>query len=102
MTPKDSNSPNSYSRVLLFSKIYHIFCNLQISPSRLAKLKGNLNFSPGGIAFLKENVRKGILPKMLQEILDTRVMVKNSMKLYNKLAKQDPSKQSQTSFVTCL
>ena len=77
------------------------FCNLQISPSRLAKLKGNLNFSPGGIAFLKENVRKGILPKMLQEILDTRVMVKNSMKLYNKLAKEDPSKLNITSITSC-
>lgn len=64
--------------------------HLKISPSRLAKLKGQLNFAPGGIAFVKESVRKGILPKMLQELLDTRVMVKNSMKLHNKLANQDP------------
>ena len=31
---------------------------------------------------------------MLQELLDTRVMVKNSMKLHNKLANQDPGKQT--------
>ena len=31
---------------------------------------------------------------MLQELLDTRVMVKNSMKLHNKLANQDPGKQA--------
>lgn len=63
--------------------------SFQISPERVAKLEGNLNFSPGGIAFLKASVRKGILPKMLQEILDTRVMVKNSMKLHNKRAFHD-------------
>ncbi len=67
---------------------YEFGCTqLKISPARLAKLQGHLNFSPGGIAFLKETVRKGILPKMLQEILDTRVMVKNSMKMHNKLHK---------------
>ena len=42
---------------------------------------------------MKESLKKGILPKMLEEILDARVMVKNSMKLNNKLADQDPSKQ---------
>lgn len=64
---------------------------LKVTPSRLAKLEGHLNFAPGGIAFVKESVRKGILPQMLQEILDTRVMVKNSMKLHNKMANQDPN-----------
>lgn len=65
---------------------------LRVTPDRLTKLKGRINFAPGGIGFVKESVRKGILPKMLQEILDTRVMVKNSMKLHNKRANQDPSK----------
>merc|ERR1719410_2940890 len=65
--------------------------HLKVSPSRLAKLRGHLNFAPGGIAFVKESVKKGILPKMLEEILEARVMVKNSMKLHNKLADQDPS-----------
>ena len=64
---------------------YEMGClNLSMTPDELAALEGKLNFSPGGIAFLKEEVRKGILPKMLQEILDTRIMVKNSMKLHGK------------------
>ncbi|XP_030754666.1 DNA polymerase zeta catalytic subunit isoform X2 [Sitophilus oryzae] len=39
-----------------------------------------LNFAPCGVAFVKQKVREGILPRMLKEILDTRLMVKNSMK----------------------
>ena len=53
-----------------------------MSPERLAKLDGHLNFSPGGIAFLKPSVRKGVLPQMLKEILDCRQMVKKSMKMH--------------------
>ena len=33
--------------------------HLKISPQRLAKLKDHINFSPGGIGFLKESVQKG-------------------------------------------
>lgn len=40
--------------------------------------------SPNGIAFVKRHVRRGILPVMLEEILSTRVMVKNTMKLIDK------------------
>lgn len=56
--------------------------HLKISPSRIKKLlyKDKLNFSPCGVAFVKRDVRLGILPRMLQEILDTRLMVKKSMK----------------------
>ncbi len=46
------------------------------------ELTDHLTFSPGGVAFLKPSVRRGVLPQMLQEILDTRLMVKKSMKLY--------------------
>ena len=53
---------------------------LTISPQRLEALKDHVTISPGGIVFLKPNVRKGILPKMLQDILNTRIMVKQSMK----------------------
>lgn len=38
--------------------------------------------SPNGSMFIHPSVRRGILPLMLQEILDTRQMVKRSMKLY--------------------
>lgn len=37
--------------------------------------------SPNGLMFLKPQVRRSMLSKMLTEILDTRVMVKKSMKL---------------------
>lgn len=38
--------------------------------------------SPNGVMFVKHEIRKGLLGKMLQELLDTRVMVKKSMKDY--------------------
>ena len=40
--------------------------------------------SPNGIAFVRKHIRKGILPIMLEEILSTRVMIKNTMKLIEK------------------
>jgi DNA polymerase zeta len=40
--------------------------------------------SPNGVAFVKKHIRRGILPVMLEEILATRVMVKNTMKLIDK------------------
>ncbi|XP_044259688.1 DNA polymerase zeta catalytic subunit [Tribolium madens] len=55
---------------------------LKVSKSRVEKLLNEdcINFSPCGVAFVKKQVRDGILPRMLREILDTRLMVKNSMK----------------------
>ena len=35
--------------------------------------------APNGLLFVKSSVRRALLAKMLSEILDTRVMVKNSM-----------------------
>eukprot|EP00172_Hildenbrandia_rubra_P001553 Plantae.Rhodophyta-Hildenbrandia_rubra.ctg21211.p1 GENE.Plantae.Rhodophyta-Hildenbrandia_rubra.ctg21211~~Plantae.Rhodophyta-Hildenbrandia_rubra.ctg21211.p1 ORF type:complete len:1075 (+),score=121.41 Plantae.Rhodophyta-Hildenbrandia_rubra.ctg21211:1897-5121(+) len=40
----------------------------------------NVYVAPNGEAFATANLRKGILPTMLREVLDTRVMVKNAMK----------------------
>jgi DNA polymerase zeta len=54
------------------------------------KILSNLNIdkdlfcSPNGIAFVKKHIRRGILPIMLEEILSTRIMVKNTMKLIDK------------------
>lgn len=44
--------------------------------------KNLITISPCGIAFVKSSVREGILPRMLNEILTTRLMVKGSMKLH--------------------
>lgn len=38
--------------------------------------------APNGSVFCPKSVRHGILPLMLKEILETRLMVKRSMKLY--------------------
>ncbi|ETN59108.1 DNA polymerase zeta catalytic subunit [Anopheles darlingi] len=44
--------------------------------------KNLITCSPCGIAFVKKRVREGVLPRMLSEILNTRLMVKKSMKLH--------------------
>ncbi|GIX95779.1 DNA polymerase zeta catalytic subunit, partial [Caerostris darwini] len=56
--------------------------SLCVEPKLLQNLaiQDNIHFSPSGIGFVKAPVRPGILPTMLQEILSTRIMVKQSMK----------------------
>uniref|UniRef100_A0A1A7XY61 DNA polymerase zeta catalytic subunit n=2 Tax=Iconisemion striatum TaxID=60296 RepID=A0A1A7XY61_9TELE len=56
--------------------------SLRVPPELLHQLRNDITVSPGGIAFVKSSVRKGVLPSMLEEILSTRIMVKNSMKSY--------------------
>ncbi|CAH0553547.1 unnamed protein product [Brassicogethes aeneus] len=55
---------------------------LKISKKRVEKLvkADMINFSPCGVGFVKSKIREGIVPRMLKEILETRLMVKNSMK----------------------
>lgn len=36
--------------------------------------------APNGIVYAKPHVRRGLLGRMLQELLDTRVMVKHAMR----------------------
>jgi len=36
--------------------------------------------APNGIMYVRSDVRKGLLARMLSELLDTRVMVKQAMK----------------------
>ncbi|KAJ7341843.1 hypothetical protein JRQ81_007346 [Phrynocephalus forsythii] len=56
--------------------------SLRVSPDLLYQLRHDITVSPSGIAFVKPSVRKGVLPRMLEEILKTRIMVKQSMKIY--------------------
>ncbi|EFR02511.1 DNA polymerase zeta catalytic subunit [Nannizzia gypsea CBS 118893] len=49
-------------------------------PGLLGLLKDKVNIAPNGIIYAKQEVRKSLLAKMLTEILETRVMVKNGMK----------------------
>ncbi|XP_076378060.1 DNA polymerase zeta catalytic subunit isoform X1 [Megalopta genalis] len=55
---------------------------LKVGKRTIESLQGKINFSPCGVAFVKPDVRLGILPRMLTEILNTRLMVKQSMKLH--------------------
>ncbi|KRZ37588.1 DNA polymerase zeta catalytic subunit, partial [Trichinella pseudospiralis] len=57
---------------------------LSIPSSLLAKLRPHVNVSPAGVAFVNSDLRRGILPQMLEEILSTRVMVKRCMQQYSK------------------
>ncbi|XP_073349522.1 DNA polymerase zeta catalytic subunit isoform X2 [Pagrus major] len=56
--------------------------SLRVPPELLYQLRNDITVSPNGIAFVKSSVRKGVLPSMLEEILNTRIMVKQSMKSY--------------------
>ncbi|XP_028970573.2 DNA polymerase zeta catalytic subunit isoform X2 [Esox lucius] len=56
--------------------------SLRVPPELLYQLRNDITVSPNGIAFVKRTVRKGVLPSMLEEILNTRFMVKRSMKTY--------------------
>ncbi|XP_030578063.1 DNA polymerase zeta catalytic subunit isoform X2 [Archocentrus centrarchus] len=56
--------------------------SLRVPPELLYQLRNDITVSPSGIAFVKSSVRKGVLPSMLEEILNTRIMVKQSMKTY--------------------
>ncbi|KAK3097907.1 hypothetical protein FSP39_014334 [Pinctada imbricata] len=58
--------------------------NLRITPSTLDKIKDHVTVSPNGVVFVKKHIRKGIISSMVDEILNTRIMVKKSMKEYKK------------------
>ena len=61
-------------------------CGSLFLPDELLKsldLNKDIYVAPNGVAFVKPHIRKGILPIMLDDILRTRFMVKNSMKLYS-------------------
>ncbi|KAM4633548.1 DNA polymerase zeta catalytic subunit [Polymixia lowei] len=56
--------------------------SLRVPPELLFQLRDHITISPNGVAYVKPSVRKGVLPSMLEEILNTRIMVKQSMKTY--------------------
>ncbi|XP_076872790.1 DNA polymerase zeta catalytic subunit [Brachyhypopomus gauderio] len=55
--------------------------SLRVSPDLLFQLRNDITVSPNGVAFVKPCVRQGVLPRMLEEILQTRVMVKGALKV---------------------
>lgn len=57
------------------------FADFQRSPGLLELVKDKVNISPNGMMYVKPEMRKSLLAKMLGEILETRVMVKSGMKV---------------------
>ncbi|KAJ7254103.1 hypothetical protein B0H12DRAFT_1115984 [Mycena haematopus] len=53
---------------------------LDLRPGLVESLYDHINVSPNGYMFVKTDVRKGLLGRMLVELLETRVMVKQAMK----------------------
>ncbi|KAH7911200.1 hypothetical protein BJ138DRAFT_951686 [Hygrophoropsis aurantiaca] len=54
--------------------------DLQRQSGILKKLEDHITIAPNGIMYVNAGVRKGLLGRMLTELLDTRVMVKQSLK----------------------
>ncbi|EJD53321.1 DNA/RNA polymerase [Auricularia subglabra TFB-10046 SS5] len=52
----------------------------KLPPGLLDKLQDYISVAPNGIMYAKKEVRAGLLGRMLQELLDTRVMVQQAMK----------------------
>ncbi|RKO94213.1 hypothetical protein BDK51DRAFT_30653, partial [Blyttiomyces helicus] len=56
--------------------------DFEVPLETLKLLKDHVNVSPNGVVFVKPHIREGVIRRMLTEILDTRVMIKQSMKKY--------------------
>ncbi|KAM5347076.1 hypothetical protein ACJ41O_010081 [Fusarium nematophilum] len=56
------------------------FTEYKRQPGLLALLEDSINIAPNGMMYVKTEIRKSLLAKMLTEILETRVMVKSGMK----------------------
>jgi DNA polymerase zeta len=57
------------------------FMDFKREPQLLELVKDHINIAPNGMMYVKQEMRKSLLAKMLGEILETRVMVKSGMKV---------------------
>ncbi|KAK0270410.1 DNA polymerase zeta [Friedmanniomyces endolithicus] len=57
------------------------FADFQRQPGLLELVKDKVNIAPNGMMYVRPEMRKSLLAKMLCEILETRVMVKSGMKV---------------------
>ena len=57
------------------------FTNYEREERLLELFKDQINLAPNGMMYVKPEIRKSLLAKMLGEILETRVMVKSGMKV---------------------
>ncbi|PVI06621.1 hypothetical protein DM02DRAFT_667492 [Periconia macrospinosa] len=56
------------------------FMDFKREPQLLELVKDHINIAPNGMMYVKPEMRKSLLAKMLGEILETRVMIKSGMK----------------------
>ena len=68
---------NNIKRLFGFGK------DQNLTPSEEQYILDNIIVSPNNVAFVKRSVREGIFPRMLSEVLNTRIMIKKSMKMYD-------------------
>ncbi|KAJ1724305.1 DNA polymerase zeta, partial [Coemansia erecta] len=54
--------------------------SLDLPPGLLNALKEHITVSPNGVAFVKPSVRRGLLGRMLQELLESRIVIRDAMK----------------------
>jgi DNA polymerase zeta len=57
------------------------FADFRRTPGLLELVQDKLNIAPNGMMYVRPEMRKSLLAKMLGEILETRVMVKSGMKV---------------------
>jgi DNA polymerase zeta len=84
---KIEKSRNKFGVYRLSSSIKEFFGYTSgdvLSMAEEDEILGSIIVSPNLVAFVKPHIRKGLLPQMLSEILNTRIMIKKSMKLYPK------------------
>jgi DNA polymerase zeta len=56
------------------------FMDFKREPQLLELVKDHINIAPNGMMYVKPEMRKSLLAKMLGELLETRVMIKSGMK----------------------
>lgn len=57
------------------------FMDFKRAPGMLELVKDHINIAPNGMMYVRPELRRSLLAKMLGEILETRVMVKSGMKV---------------------
>lgn len=75
---------------------HHFGCShLYVDEAEVKRLlqSNNVHVSPCGVAYVKKNIRHGVLPKMLSELIVTRAMVKEQMK--KNMKSERPNKRLQ-------